>query len=157
VLGDIETRLAREVYGRLPEAVIHGDLHPGNVLFRGGAVAGIFDFDWANRWERVRDVGDGLLFFAARRGQPMHPGDIWSLTEAVDIDVSSAGAFLGAYESVTPLSAAEREGLPVVMSARWMQIRIRGMRKVRIEERFRFLHRGDLLETYDRLRGLRIP
>ena len=45
-------RLAREyggsVYDALPRWLIHGDYHPGNLLYSdSGELAGIFDFDWA--------------------------------------------------------------------------------------------------------------
>lgn len=156
-LRELERRLNAAVYDVLPETVIHGDFHPGNLLFRDDKITGLFDFDWANRRERIRDLGDGLLFFAGRRGRTLFPGDIWSLTDGVEVDPGLAEVFLAAYESRSALLPEERGALPVVMAARWLQIRIRGMRKVDPSERLRFLDRGDLLDTYHQLRLFEPP
>lgn len=152
-LGD---KLRRTVYDRLPQAVIHGDLHPGNVKFKGNRLVGVFDFDWANRQERLRDVGDAILFFAARQ-RSFDPDDIWSLTQASVVEGPPVATLLGAYESVSPLTSGEKEALPDVMAARWMQVRIRGMRKVAPQQRIRFLDRCDLLAVADHIQRFRAP
>jgi len=139
------------VYGKLPQAIIHGDLHPGNVKFVGRRLVGFFDFDWANRQERVRDVCDALAFFASER-EPLRADDIWSLTAAFAPDACLSRRFLEAYESVWPLTDAERRAFAPVTVARWCQARIRGMRKVVPQERLTFLDRGDFLDMLERLR-----
>ena len=143
--------LSERVYGKLPQAIIHGDLHPGNVKFAGRRLVGVFDFDWANRQERVRDVCDALAFFAAER-EPLRTDDIWSLTAGFAPDPCLSRSVLEAYESVWPLTDAERHAFAPVMAARWCQARIRGMRKVSPQERLAFLDRGDFLDVLERLR-----
>jgi len=156
LLWQLDEKLHGTIYGQLPEAIIHGDLHPGNVKFKGNRLAGFFDFDWANRQERVRDVGDALLFFAGRRG-PADADDIWSLTQAVVVDERLAATVLASYEDVSALTPNEKRALPDVMAARWMQVRIRGMRKVPPERRIRFLDRDDLLAVADHIGRFRAP
>jgi len=152
-LAELDGVLGNRVYGRLPEVVVHGDLHPGNVRFRGDRVAGLFDFDWANRRERIRDVGDCILFFAGRRDNGLEPGDIWSLTQGIRLDADRVAQVLAGY-GPGELAAEELQYLPAVMAARWLQVRIRGMRKVPQRRRYRFLDRGDLLTTLRRIRRL---
>lgn len=144
--------LPAKVYGRLPQAVIHGDFHPGNVKFMrdSSRLAGLFDFDWTNRQERIRDVADGLLFFCRR--SHFDPSDIVSLTAAVGLDPALCRVFLSAYEVARPLTGEERGALPLVMEARWLQVRIRGMRKVPSHGRLRFLDRGNLFSEILRIR-----
>ena len=48
----------------------------------------------------------------------------------------------------------EREMLNDFLAARWLQERIRGMRKVPIERRLEFLDRGDLFEVLERVKAL---
>jgi Ser/Thr protein kinase RdoA (MazF antagonist) len=148
--------LPLRVYGRLPQAVIHGDFHPGNAKFAPEAprLVGLFDFDWANRQERIRDVSDGLLLFCAH-GPNNGPADIFALTATAGLDPGLCRVFLDAYEATRPLTAEEQGALPLVMEARWLQMRIRGMRKVPREERLRFLDRGNLFPEIRRIRSFR--
>ena len=64
------------------EVIIHGDFHPGNVLYSGYHVSAVLDYDYAAPGSVLRDIGDGLMFFAATRGRPFDPDDIWSLAQA---------------------------------------------------------------------------
>lgn len=48
--------------------IIHGDWHPGNMLFREGEIAAVFDFDTARTAPRVLDVANGALQFSLTRG-----------------------------------------------------------------------------------------
>ena len=41
--------------GRIPLAVIHGDIHTGNIMFRGSRVAAVYDFDYLSVEARLRD------------------------------------------------------------------------------------------------------
>jgi len=152
-LRGLAARLPATVYFRLPQAVIHGDFHPGNVKFDGitSKPAGLFDFDWANRQERIRDVADALLFFCTA-DSPEGPSDIYGLTRAVGLEPGPCRLLLASYEAEWPLRAEEREALSPVMEARWLQVRIRGMRKVPVGQRLRFLDRGNLLSDVRRIR-----
>lgn len=154
-LRQLEPMLGAEVRATLPHAVVHGDLHPANAKFAGQRLVGLFDWDWANYQMRITDVADAVFFFA-RRGQ-FDAGEIWSLTSAPSIDADAAKELLAAYETVTALTDRERELLPAFLSARWLQERIRGMRKVAVERRLEFLDRdGDLMEVLAELKGLRV-
>ena len=134
--------LGADLVHSLPQAIIHGDYTPANVLFRGDAVGGIFDFDWVSRQARLIDVGEALQFFAFRRREGIDPNDIWSLVQTWEPDSDGADAFLDAYGSVWPLTPAEERALPLFMRETWLGIRIRAMRKVPAEQRLRILTDG---------------
>ena len=151
ILGELQVELSNRVYGKLPQCVIHGDLHAGNVLYSDHHVTGLFDFDWANRQERLRDVGDGILFFVGIDTEERDPGDIWALTERPLLNKELLGYFVDGYARECAISTDELAALPAVMAARWLQTRIRGMRKVAPKRRYQFLDRNDLLEVVDEI------
>jgi len=143
---DLVERLPDEAYRGLPHTVVQGDYHPANLKFRGGEVAGIFDWDWASRQPRMVDVADGLLFFCGERRTPLVAGDIWSLTEAFSIDLGRVERFLAAYQAVSGLSAQERRALPDLMRCRWLYCRAdAARRKVNPERQVEFLTRDLML------------
>jgi homoserine kinase type II len=47
------------LYASLPHSLIHGDFHPGNVRFRGSAVAAIYDFDYLSVQARTGTLAMG--------------------------------------------------------------------------------------------------
>jgi homoserine kinase type II len=55
-------------YAQLDSQVVHGDFHPGNVIFRGDRVAAVIDFDAARLEPAVVDFANGLMQFACFRG-----------------------------------------------------------------------------------------
>lgn len=55
-------------FAHWPGWIVHGDWHPGNVLFRKGKVAVVLDFDAARRNPAVTDVANGMLQFSILRG-----------------------------------------------------------------------------------------
>ena len=122
--------------------------HPGRG-FLGGRLVALLDFDWANRRERIRDIGDCLIFFCAERVEAIDPGDIWSLTQGFRIDLRRAAILISAYCEIDGIVASEVAALPTVLSLRWLQMRIRGGRKVSEARRLEFLDRGDLMEVLD--------
>lgn len=142
--------LPENAYRRLPHCIVHGDFHPGNVLFQGDEVSAMLDFDWANRQSRLVDVRDGLYFFAYRRPENLEADDIWSLTQPAARDADSVRVFLEEYSRTAPLTAAERQALPLLLRSRLCQMRIRGARKVPARKRLRFLAWG-IVEQLDRL------
>jgi Ser/Thr protein kinase RdoA (MazF antagonist) len=131
-------------YPVLPHTVIHGDYHTANLLFTGDAVAGIFDLDWATYQPRLRDLADGILFFAALRASPIEGRDIASLTQTPWLDAERAGLFLASYQVTAgwPLEADETEALAEFVRARWLFCRVDGLRKVPRERWLRFLLDG---------------
>jgi len=151
LLEDVASHLPPQMYEALPQAVVHGDVHPGNVLFRDGRVVGLFDWDWTSRQARVRDLCDGLLFFAAAREQRIEPSDIRSLTQSWRLEPSRAAGVAAGYSTFHQLCDAERDACFWLLCSRWLQSRIRGARKVKVGERVHFVIRG-LFEPVEHLR-----
>jgi hypothetical protein len=86
----------------------------------------------------MRDIGDGMIFFAARREQEFNPNDIWSLTQPWQPDDDRAVAFLQGYSSIRPLP----EDWPMtnyILLSRWLQVKLRGSRKVPKEQKLDFV------------------
>lgn len=57
----LETQLSPAVYRTLPQTIVHGDLHPGNVVFQTDRVMGVFDWDHLRREARIYDFFHGLF------------------------------------------------------------------------------------------------
>ncbi len=89
--------------------VIHGDWHPGNLLFRDGAVAAVLDFDSARMEGRIIDVANAALQFSMKMGPPDDLAK-WSKR----LDVERIKALLTGYDAsaVEPLTQTERAALP---------------------------------------------
>ncbi|HWU03962.1 MAG TPA: homoserine kinase [Novosphingobium sp.] len=104
-LGALVTRelaaLARSWPADLPRSVIHADLFPDNVLMLGTQVAGLIDFYFACTDISAYDVA------------VTHAAWCFSADGRV-FDPAVSAALLAGYESVRPLSAAERAALPVL-------------------------------------------
>ena len=85
----------------LPRSVIHADLFPDNVLMRGTEVTGLIDFYFACNDITAYDVA---VTHAA-----------WCFDDTGQrFDRELSQALLTGYESVRPLTAAEREALPIL-------------------------------------------
>lgn len=56
-------------YPSWDKAIIHGDWHPGNLLFRGHRVVAVLDLDAARHQPRIIDLANGLLQFSILRGR----------------------------------------------------------------------------------------
>lgn len=139
----VAERFGGATYDGMDRYVIHGDLHPANLLFDDtGSVAGIFDLDWATPAPRLRDLADALHFFASA---PVAQGsDIWALTAPRRLDPELARLFLAGYHAALPLSPAELAALPWAWAARWLSMHTDGAYKVPPGERGRFLTHGVL-------------
>ena len=135
----VRSRLDSALYASLPHRLIHGDVHPGNLGFRGHRVAAVYDFDYLARQARVRDVADGLIFFASRRDHRLEPDDIRSLTQPFHLDRTWGNVLLAGYQSRDRLTEPEWLALPLLMRSRWLQMRIRGARKVAAREKIAFV------------------
>jgi len=85
----------------LPRGVIHADLFPDNVLMLGDKVTGLIDFYFACTDILAYDVA---VTHAAWCFSP----------DGRSFDLARSKALLDGYESVRPLSAAERAGLPIL-------------------------------------------
>ena len=55
-------------YEHVASQVVHGDWHPGNILFDGERVSGVLDFDSARLEPAIADVANGLLQYSIRAG-----------------------------------------------------------------------------------------
>lgn len=85
----------------LPRGIIHADLFPDNVLMLGETVTGLIDFYFACEDFLAYDVAvtHAAWCFAA---------------DGTGFDPALSAALLAGYESVRPLSEAERAALPVL-------------------------------------------
>jgi len=94
-------RLARQWPRDLPRSVIHADLFPDNVLILGDRVSGLIDFYFACSDITAYDVA---VAHAA-----------WCFSaDGRRFDRKLSAELLDGYESVRPLSAAERAALPIL-------------------------------------------
>jgi homoserine kinase type II len=84
----------------LPQGVVHADYFPDNVFFRGGKFAGTIDFYFACVDAIAYDLAVAL--------------NAWCFEPDGSFNVTAARAMVQGYESVRPLSAAERDALPVL-------------------------------------------
>lgn len=90
----------------LRQQVIHGDWHPGNVLFRGTEVAAVLDFDSARVEPRIIDVANGVLQFTMLLGTPEDP-----LGWPEGFDPARIEAFVGGYDRAVRTSERADSGL----------------------------------------------
>lgn len=98
---------AGSAHQALPRGPIHADLFRDNVMFDGDELSGFFDFYFAGVDTWLFDVAVCLNDWCVRHG-----GD----TDGQP-DTALQRAFLGAYESVRPLTSAERDLLPAMLRA----------------------------------------
>ncbi|HUO99454.1 MAG TPA: homoserine kinase [Rhizomicrobium sp.] len=84
----------------LPEGVIHADLFPDNVLFIDGGVSGLIDFYFACNDALAYDLAVML--------------NAWCFESDAAFNVTKSKNLIAAYARKRPLSAAEREALPVL-------------------------------------------
>ncbi len=138
-LALVRDRLDKSLYPSLPKCVIHGDIHPGNVRFDHSRVSAVYDFDYLGLQARSRDVSDALSFFAGRRETPLNGDDIRSLTQPFSLDLERSRTLLRGYQNVNMLIDLEWQALPLLMRSRWLQMRLRGSRKVPDSEKVEFV------------------
>jgi homoserine kinase type II len=84
----------------LPTGVIHADFFPDNVFFRSGRFAAAIDFYFACTDALAYDLAVCL--------------NAWCFEADGSLNVTAARALVGGYEAERPLSAAEREALPIL-------------------------------------------
>lgn len=134
-------RLPDERYWALPQVIVHADYHPANMKFGDAEIVGLFDFDWVSRQARLKDVADGLLFFAPRRCPP--GADLVSLTQTPQFDVETMCRFMEPYLQRQPLTGEEGACLGDLLRERWLYVRLDAMhRKVPREKKLEFLLPG---------------
>ncbi len=99
-IGEARIGADRSAQGGLERGHIHADLFPDNVFFLDGAVSGLIDFYFAATDLLAYDVAVCL--------------NAWCFDDGGRLDGVLAAALLRGYESVRPLSGAERAVLPVL-------------------------------------------
>jgi homoserine kinase type II len=85
---------------QLPQGVIHADLFPDNVFFLGDKLSGLIDFYFACTDTLAYDVAVCL--------------NAWCFETDHSYNVTKGRALLQAYDKLRPLSAVEREALPLL-------------------------------------------
>jgi homoserine kinase type II len=92
-----------------PKQIIHGDWHPGNMLFRDNRVVAVIDYDSARMLARILDIANGSLQFSILGGDE----DLTKWPEQVD--EARFRRFLKGYDEVVLLSEAEVQSVPWLM------------------------------------------
>lgn len=120
-LSEAYERAAEEIgdlgFASLQTGIVHGDWHPGNLIFRAGAnnlaVAAVIDFDSARSEPWVTEVANGMAQFAIRGEGGTSP-----LEWPADFDGKRLQAFLHGYLGAAdrPLTLEERSMLPWLMT-----------------------------------------
>jgi len=126
---------------KLPRGIIHGDLFPDNVVFKGDKVVAVLDFEAAARGRYVFDLATAVNALCFVREQ---------------YDLKRFEAFMAGYESLRPLSLAEWDAFP-------NELRLSALRFTVTRLHDFFLHpvdegrrvEKDFREFYERLRILR--
>jgi Ser/Thr protein kinase RdoA (MazF antagonist) len=96
-------------YAHWPGWIIHGDWHPGNMLFRNNKVTVVLDFDATRRSPTVVDVANGMLQFSILRGG----GDPGQWPEF--FDQPRMRRFLMGYASRVKLDPTQLQAIPHLM------------------------------------------
>ena len=92
-----------------PAQVVHGDWHPGNMLFRDSRVVAVIDYDSARALPRIIDSANGALQFSILGGSE-------SLETWPDyLDETRFKRFLRGYDEVVLLSRGEVRAVPWLM------------------------------------------
>ncbi len=88
-----------------PEQVVHGDWHPGNMLFNDGKLTAVLDFDSVKVAPRVTDLANGMLQFSIVGDRP-NPAD-WPDY----LDQAKLVQFLDGYRQVIDLQGDRLDSL----------------------------------------------
>jgi Ser/Thr protein kinase RdoA (MazF antagonist) len=89
--------------------IVHGDWHPGNMLFRDKHVVAVIDYDAARCQQRVIDLANGALQFSIIGG-----GDDPSAWPDY-VDRSRFKRFMRGYDETNVISVAELKVVPFLM------------------------------------------
>jgi homoserine kinase type II len=91
----------------LPRGIIHADLFPDNVFFQNGQLSGLIDFYFA--------CDDFLAFDLAICL------NAWCFEADLTFNLTKSQKMIGAYEAHRPLTAAERDALPLLCTGAAMR------------------------------------
>ena len=93
------------------QQIVHGDWHPGNLLFKGHDIVAVLDLDSARLAASVTDVANGALQFS------MLLGDRNFETWPEHADEQRLTTFIAEYDRLLRISTAELECIPPLMAA----------------------------------------
>lgn len=99
-------------FSSLSKCIVHGDWHPGNMLYKDGEIIAVLDFD-SLRWSpRVTDIANGALQFSMRMGD-VEDVDQWPET----FRGHTIQSLVQSYDQFTkkPITEAERTIIPALM------------------------------------------
>ncbi|MHC4264744.1 MAG: phosphotransferase enzyme family protein [Planctomycetota bacterium] len=99
------TRVNELGFDSWAEQVIHGDWHPGNILFKGKKIVAVLDFDSVRFAPPVIDLANGILQFSIVGGRP-NPID-WPAY----CDQEKLVHFLMGYREIIPLEGYQTTSL----------------------------------------------
>ena len=92
-----------------PKQIVHGDWHPGNMLFRDRHVVAVIDYDAARVQQRAIDFANGVLQFSILGGGD----DPTKWPEYVDL--TRFKRFMLGYDSVNVITKHEMQCVPHLM------------------------------------------
>lgn len=141
VLDDEFSYLENYLDNNLPKGIIHGDLFPDNVKFKGTRLVGVMDFEAACRGKLIFDLATAVnaLCFVGHRYR-----------------IDRFEALISGYESLRPLSLPEWDSFPNELrfsALRFTVTRIKDFYLKKMDEGQRVYK--DFKEFYDRLLILR--
>jgi len=141
VLDDEFSYLENYLDNNLPKGIIHGDLFPDNVKFKGNRLVGVMDFEAACRGKLVFDLATAVnaLCFIEQRYR-----------------IDRFEALISGYESMRPLSLPEWDSFPNELrfsALRFTVTRIKDFYLRKSDDTLRIYK--DFKEFYDRLLILR--
>jgi len=97
----IVARAAKPIRAAATQGIIHGDLFRDNVLWDGGDISAILDFEQASGGSLVYDLGVCINDWC------------WTIYPRIDL----AAALVAGYQRVRELTAADRAALPIEIRA----------------------------------------
>ena len=141
VLDDEFSYLENYLDNNLPKGIIHGDLFPDNVKFKGARLVGVMDFEAACRGKLVFDLATAVnaLCFVGQNYR-----------------IDRFEALISGYESLRPLSLPEWDSFPNELrfsALRFTVTRIKDFYLRKADENLRIYK--DFKEFFDRLLILR--
>jgi len=127
-LSLLESNTPPALYTSLPRTQVHGDYHPGNVIFQGNQITGVFDWDHLREEAKVYDFFHGLF----QNVTPDQRFNVEGLIKAVS-----------RYEETLPLTDLERQVLPEMARLKYLDLLTWIVRPEKLAER----HMYDLSNT----------
>jgi homoserine kinase type II len=104
-----------EGFSALPELIIHGDYHAGNLIIQRDTVVGVVDFDLAHRCFRAMELAEALIFFTTERSKRLD-----HIVYSGFLDLKEVRRFIEIYSATTPMTTAEIQALPHLIRTIWL-------------------------------------